>query len=210
MNVEELLNKQKLDFKISGDDLVVSCLNPEHDDAHPSMRIDRIQGIFNCFSCGFKGNVFTYFDEKDFNPISIKREKLKKKLSKTRSESIGLKMPNNFTPYTGNWRGIKPETYRQFNAFTHVDYTDSVVFPIYNIQGKISNFCARDMIGNQKSKYLFYPKGKNVGLYPAVPEKINGSILLVEGIFDMLNLWDKGLKNSVCCFGHDFRHGGHQ
>jgi DNA primase len=24
---------------------------------------------------------------------------------------------------------------------------------------------------------------------------------LVEGVFDALNLWDKGLKNTVCCFG---------
>ena len=23
----------------------------------------------------------------------------------------------------------------------------------------------------------------------------------MEGIFDALNLWDKGLKNTVCCFG---------
>ena len=34
-----------------GKDYVVSCLNPEHDDKNPSMRIDQITGIFNCFSC---------------------------------------------------------------------------------------------------------------------------------------------------------------
>ena len=30
---------------------------------------------------------------------------------------------------------------------------------------------------------------------------IQNRVILVEGIFDALNLWDKGLKNTVCCFG---------
>ena len=37
-------------------------------------------------------------------------------------------------------------------------------------------------------------------LFPVV-EPIQNSILLVEGIFDVLNLHDKGLTNAVCCFG---------
>ena len=32
-------------------------------------------------------------------------------------------------------------------------------------------------------------------------EFIQGSVILVEGIFDMINLHDKGLTNAVCCFG---------
>ena len=27
------------------------------------------------------------------------------------------------------------------------------------------------------------------------------SMVIVEGVFDMLNLYDKGLQNVVCCFG---------
>jgi len=38
-------------------------------------------------------------------------------------------------------------------------------------------------------------------LCPAKPKMIQNRIILVEGIFDALNLWDKGLKNAVCCFG---------
>ena len=32
-------------------------------------------------------------------------------------------------------------------------------------------------------------------------EPIQGSVILVEGIYDMINLHDKGLTNAVCCFG---------
>jgi DNA primase len=37
-------------------------------------------------------------------------------------------------------------------------------------------------------------------LYPPV-DPIQGSVILVEGIYDMVNLHDKGLDNAVCCFG---------
>ena len=62
MTVEELLQERKIDYKLSPADAIVKCLNPEHDDSNPSMRIDRITGVFNCFSCGFKGNLFNHFD----------------------------------------------------------------------------------------------------------------------------------------------------
>ena len=71
MNVEELIQKKKLVYRQQGADFVVHCLNPEHDDSNPSMRIDRITGIFHCFSCGFKGNVFKYFDD----PVSFLEQK---------------------------------------------------------------------------------------------------------------------------------------
>ena len=54
MTVEELLQEKRLDFKVSGRDYLVKCLNPEHEDTNPSMRIDNITGIFHCFSCGIQ------------------------------------------------------------------------------------------------------------------------------------------------------------
>jgi DNA primase len=46
-----------------------------------------------------------------------------------------------------------------------------------------------------------YPRGASLPLIPAKVKPINGRVILVEGIFDALNLWDKGLKNTICCFG---------
>ena len=53
MNVEEILTKQGISFTHKGKDLVVRCLDPEHDDSKPSMRIDRTLGIFSCPACKF-------------------------------------------------------------------------------------------------------------------------------------------------------------
>ena len=37
-------------------------------------------------------------------------------------------------------------------------------------------------------------------MFPIV-KPLQGRIILVEGIFDVINLHDKGLTNAVCCFG---------
>ena len=183
-----------------GKDFVVSCLNPEHDDNNPSMRIDQITGIFHCFSCGFKGNVFVHFGEKA-SFLHLRRELVKKKIREKRAESVGLPFPRSALPYVGNWRNIKPETYRKFEAFQeHEAFVGRIVFPIRDISGRIVAFNARHMTGGTP-KYLISPPGARMPLFPAKIDPIRASVILVEGIYDMINLHDKGLTNAVCCFG---------
>ena len=200
MNVEELLQSKNVPFVPKGKDFVVSCLNPEHDDNNPSMRIDQITGIFHCFSCGFKGNVFVHFGEKA-SFLHLRRELVKKKIREKRAESVGLPFPRSALPYVGNWRNIKPETYRKFEAFQeHEAFIGRIVFPIRDISGRIVAFNARHMTGGTP-KYLISPPGARMPLFPAKINPIQASVILVEGIYDMINLHDKGLTNAVCCFG---------
>ena len=200
MNVEELLQSKHVPFMPKGKDYVVSCLNPEHDDNNPSMRIDQITGIFHCFSCGFKGNVFVHFGEKA-SFLHLRRELVKKKIREKRAESVGLPFPRSALPYVGNWRNIKPETYRKFEAFQeHEAFVGRIVFPIRDISGRIVAFNARHMTGGTP-KYLISPPGARMPLFPAKIDPIQASVILVEGIYDMINLHDKGLTNAVCCFG---------
>lgn len=200
MTVEELLVSRQVYFVPKGADAIVTCLNPEHADSSPSMRIDKITGIFNCFSCGYKGNIFTHFGEKA-NQLQLRRELLKKRIREKRSESVGLSFPKGSVPYVGNWRDIKPETYKRFEAFQHhdTDHIGRIVFPVRDISGRIVSFNGRHTTGGTP-KYMISPAGAKLPLYPIV-EPIQGSIILVEGIYDMINLHDKGLTNAVCTFG---------
>ncbi len=200
MNVEELLQSKDVPYVPKGKDYVVSCLNPEHADRNPSMRIDQITGIYQCFSCGFKGSLFVHFGEKS-SFLHLRRELVKKKIREKRAESVGLTFPPSALPYVGNWRGIRPETYRKFEAFQeHETFIGRIVFPIRDISGKIVAFNARHMTGGTP-KYLINPPGARMPLFPSKVEAIQGSVILVEGIYDMINLHDKGLTNAVCCFG---------
>ena len=202
MRVDELLQEKRIDFKVSGQDFVVKCLNPDHEDTNPSMRIDSITGIFNCFSCGFKGNLFKHFGAAA-NFLEIKRQKLKTSIEEKRSASVGFEFPKGFQPYKGNWRGIQPETYKHFDAFMHHDsqFNGRIVFPIRDITGKVVAFNGRHMTMTEIPKYLIYPPQAKLPLYPSNIKPIKGKVILVEGIFDMVNLWDKGLQNAICCFG---------
>jgi len=200
MNVEDLLKKEDLPFIVKGSDYLIRCLNPEHPDRHPSMRIDKITGIFNCFSCNFKGNIFTFFGEK-VNFLQMRRELLKKKIREKSVEGVALSMPSMAVAYQGDWRNISPETYRKFEAFeeSSAEFIGRIVFPIRDLSGKIVAFNARHTTGGTP-KYIFSPRGCKLPLFPVVTP-VNGAVILVEGIFDMLNLYDKGISNSMCCFG---------
>lgn len=201
MNVEELLVAKDVKYIPKGKDMVVKCLNPEHPDRNPSMRIDKITGIFNCFSCGFAGNIFTYFGEK-VSQLELKRELLRKLISEKRAESVGLQMPISAVPYKGDWRGISPKTYEYFNAFQshEPDFIGRVVIPVKDISGKIVAFNGRHMTGGIP-KYYITPNNAKMPLFPTDATPLSGAVVLVEGIFDMLNLYDKGLTNAICCFG---------
>jgi hypothetical protein len=166
------------------------------------MRIDQVTGIFNCFSCEFKGNLFSHFGQKP-NRMEIKRQLLKKKIAEVRAQTVGLQMPEGYMPYVGNWRNIKPETYKHFSAFLHheTQFVGRVVFPIRDITGKVVAFNGRHMTLSEKLKYMIYPPQATLPLYPASVKPIKGRVILVEGIFDMVNLFDKGLTNAICCFG---------
>ena len=200
MNVQDLLDKKDIRYMPKGRDFLVRCINPEHEDRNPSMRVDQITGVFQCFSCEYKGNLFTHFGEKA-NQLQLKRELLKKRISEKRADSIGLSFPKSAVPYIGNWRNIKPETYKRFEAFNSVDkdHVSRIVFPVRDMSGRIVAFNGRHT-AQGIPKYMITPAGARMPLFPVV-QPIQGSVLLVEGIFDMINLHDKGLTNAVCCFG---------
>jgi len=198
--IDDILEQRGIKYSSKGKDYLVNCLNPEHDDTNPSMHIDKLTGVFQCFSCGYKGSILTLFNEK-INHLQLRRELIKQKIIEKRAESIGLSFPYNYTPYVGNWRNIRPDTYRKFEAFQHTnpDFVNRINFPVRDMSGKIVAFNGRHLTDGIP-KYKISPAGAKMPLFPAVTPR-SGKIILVEGIFDVINLHDKGLTNAVCCFG---------
>lgn len=198
--VEELLRTQSIEFRPSGKDYLIRCLNPDHEDRNPSLRIDRTTGIFNCLSCGYSGNIFYHFGQKP-NGLQIRRNKVKDLIKDKLVETAGLSLPENRVSFDTDWRGISGDTFKKFEAFQHnnSEYIGRVVIPVRNITGKIVAFCGRHQ-GQVTPKYLFHPAGAKLPLFPVV-KPLQGRVILVEGILDMMNLHDKGLPNAVCAFG---------
>lgn len=199
--VIDLLEEKNIYYRLAGQDVLIKCLNPDHEDRNPSMRIDKVLGIFHCFSCGYKGSLFRHYNV-DFSEVEVRREKLRRIISNLHSFGVGLPMPEGAIPYEGTWRNIKSETYKKFKAFRHHEsnFAGRINFPITDISGRIIAFQGRDETGALKNKYMFHPSNVKLPLFPTV-KPLQGRVILVEGIFDMLNLHDKGLENTICCFG---------
>jgi len=147
-SVEEILREKNIYYKFSGKDLLIKCLNPDHDDGNPSMRIDRVLGIFNCFSCGYKGSLFKHYGVQ-VSETAIRAEKLKRIMESIRSSGIGLNMPEGYQTFDRDWRGIKADTYKKFSAFYHFspNFSGRVNFPIKSSSGRIVAFQGRDESG---------------------------------------------------------------
>ena len=200
MNVEEVLNSKGISYRESGNDFMVRCLNPEHDDSNPIMRIDKIIGIFNCWSCGYKGNIFHLY-KVESNKLGILREQLKRKIRKS-VVLDPLDLPEDAISYTQSYRGLSTNINKKFNLFTtnSLGLEDRLVIPITDKYNNIYAFIGRDLYGALKKKYLFYPAYSTIRMFP-VPTFKMGRLILVEGIFDAFNLIDNGITNVSCIFG---------
>lgn len=201
--VLELINKNNLAFTVSGRDYLIKCLNPDHSDSNPSFRVDKVTGVAHCFACGFKTNLFKYYGVFT-NPVPMKILALKEKLDILKKFGQELEIPAGYTPWTKQFRGISPATLKHFGAFytTQVEkLQDRIIFPIKDITNKTQVFVGRHTLSNGNPRYLNYPSGVKIPLYPAHLPSGYSSMVLVEGIFDMLNLYDNGCENVVCAFG---------
>ena len=201
--VLDLLNKYNISYRISGKDFVIKCLNPDHEDNNPSFRIDRVSGVSHCFSCGYRVNIFKHFGLIT-NINSIKILKLKNKLKELNTSFNGVEFPYDKVPLNKSIRGISINTIKEFEIFyTHgkEELVDRAILPIKDIRNKNIAYIGRHMLSSGNPRYLIYPEGAKLIIFPEQLKEKTNNLILVEGMFDLLNLYDKGLKNVACTFG---------
>jgi DNA primase len=197
--VEKILTEKGVYFLPKGKDVLVKCFNPEHEDSHPSMRIDRESGLYHCLSCGHKGNLFFKFN-KYRNIFSTKVRDTRDKLLKILMQQ-GLDLPVDFIPYNKPFKDISAKVINNAGTFTSEELMPGrVIFPIGDGTGKIIAFLGRYEHSKVSPKYIIYPENVELPLYPQDIANSN-SIILVEGYPDALFLKDRGIPNAVACFG---------
>ena len=144
-DVETLLTDKKVVFTRKGKDYLIRCLNPEHDDTHPSLRIDSEGGQFHCLGCGFKGNIFSYFNRAR-NIFNAKVTKVKKHIKELRKASwSGFDIPPDAFFINYNFGNISAATVQKFKAFktTTMGMENRIVFPIYDTSQRLIGFQGR-------------------------------------------------------------------
>ncbi len=213
MDLLELLDKRGIPYKRTNNpnEILITCTSGLHDDKNASLSYSLEKHIFNCWSCGFRGGAAKflksigeteYLDIQSKQPYKIK--KLKDKIQ-TILDSDELKLPSDRRLFLEEYRGISPAIYKEFGAFTttSMNFNDYLCIPIY--QHSKLKFIEGRFLRNleEQPKYFRQPAKAKVNdiLFPLDKVKHTNHIILVEGLFDMLNMWNNGFTNTLCLFG---------
>ncbi len=89
-------------------------------------------------------------------------------------------------------------------------FRDRIIFPIFDLQGRVIGFGGRVLSDGHEPKYLNSPESalykKGAGLYGLnvarkYMQRAEGKVFVVEGYFDLLSMAQKGIKNAVATLG---------
>ena len=214
--IQEIFNEKGIEYYVNPnkpEEINIRCFSGLHEDSNPSLSYNVEKEVFNCFACGFKGDKNKLMKELGVhitqNPLTkqgFKINRLKDKLVKLQS-SVPMRLPEPRTLVNFEFKGISAKTLKSFGAFTtsHDDLDNYICVPVYKngklkfIEGRYS--VEADSQGNPK--YLRKPAGVEIDrmLFPLDRITDHTQIILVEGLFDVLNLQDLGYENSLCIFG---------
>lgn len=218
MDLLELLDEKGIEYQKTNNpaEIKLRCTNPEHVDSTPSMMYNMDKNLFNCWSCGYRGGVTKFLrsiGEEHILELESKQphkiNKLRDKLNKARGIGV-VEIPTDAKPFVQDYRAISAKTYKRFGAFytSELNLIDYLCFPIYQF-GKlrfIEGRLLREDLPNQ-ARYSRQPAASKVSdiMFPLDKVENLSHVILVEGLFDMLNLWDLGYENVLCLFGaHSF------
>lgn len=203
MDVETLLKEEGIEFKPSGNDYLIRCLNPDHEDTNPSFRIDKISGIAHCFSCGFKTNIFNYYNKVP-NLLNNNIQNIKNKIKRLVYNRYGITIPSSAVYMEESYRGLSADIIKEHKFFTvpkdgfpDMQLHDYILVPMFDSDERVAAIIGRHKEKEGVPKYKIYPIKARVPLYPYHYKVINNSIIVVEGLFDALHLRQHGLLNAV-------------
>jgi DNA primase len=104
-------------------------------------------------------------------------------------------------------RGLSPETIQTFGLgfCTKGIQKDRIAIPIHNATGHLVAYAGRALTDDAPEKYQF-PKGfkKSLELFNfhrAIAESADRPLVIVEGFFDVMNLWQHGVRRVVALMG---------
>jgi DNA primase len=195
----------------------IACLL--HNGDGPNLSVDDDKGLFHCFTCGQGGDCIALYAAlenlsnaeaarilaQDYKIESRASSNLRGLVRSLKQYKIaGLELPGVLLPVS------KPLTgYRRYSpeAIKHFDLRltdDGVLIPFHDEKGRLVGYATRQI--NRKPKYL-----NSTGLSKAdilyglflnqtVIREAN-EVILVEGQFDCIRVWDAGFKNVAATMG---------
>lgn len=218
MDIKDVLQNLGYSLKDDGDFWRAKPLYRESSNS-TSLRISKKNGWFIDFSANLKGpfqelvkittgakdieEVERYLDSKSFfMPKQDEEPKISMK------ETWDLSIVDTFIKENSYWnnRGITDETLEEFKGGLAQPgrMGGRYVFPIINRKNRVVGLSGRDITNKSPVKWKHLGEKKD-WLFPSHIKReeieASGEIILVEGIGDVLQLWQCGYRNVLCLFG---------
>lgn len=217
-SITDVFDSKGIEYEVlpnKPEEVKIHCFSGLHEDSNPSLHVNIDKEVFNCFSCGYSGSINRLIKDLGIEnyegpDVSTKQgfklSKLKIRLDKLRRpREVHLPEPRAILNHS--FKGIGVGTIQDFEIFIteHYDLRDYVCIPVYQnnklkfVEGR---YRATDN-PEDKPKYMRLPEGVSVNniLFPLDKVEDFSTVILVEGIFDVIKLHELGYKNSLCVFG---------
>ena len=180
-----------------GEEFKVQCLNPAHEDSHPSCYFNVDKGTYYCHSCGYRGSVAS---SPELSSIEYKANSLRSRLDKinkvTEEEPSfpddtflrRFAIPHLY--WTG--RGLHKSTI-DFFGLGYDAIADAVTIPTRDSRGRLygvtRRFIAPDHIGSRYKYPKNFKASQNLFASWLSDEFDMSTISVHEGAIDAMRMW---------------------
>ena len=181
-----------------------ACLNPAHQDAHPSMGYNEKNQTVHCFACGATYDVFDLVgQEENLTDFPSKMKAVNRRYGGGEVIRVTAK-PMQVFPYkeragrpdpyfTG--RGLSDETVRRFGLVVENGYA---VLPVF-VDGVCRSVCRRAIDPAVEQRYQNSRGAMQLWNGAAMERTAGKALFVTEGIFDALSLEELGFPAVALC-----------
>lgn len=171
-------------------------------------RFDKYYNMYNLSLKYFQNNLLTkegeqarnYLKNRGIDNNTIKEFEIGLSLSK-RDDLTSLLLKKEYTLEDLNKIGLSRNDYDIYN--------DRIMFPLYDINGKVVGFSGRIYKDNGQNKYLntqetvIFKKGECLYHYHIAKEevRIKKNLIIMEGFMDVIRASSIGIKNTIALMG---------
>lgn len=181
-----------------------ACLNPAHQDAHPSMGYNEKNQTVHCFACGATYDIFDLVgQEENLTDFPSKMKAVNRRYGGGEVIRVTAK-PTQAFPYkegggrpdpyfTG--RGLSDETVRRFGLVVENGYA---VLPVF-AEGVCCSVCRRAIDQHVEPRYQNSRGAMQLWNSAAMERAAGEALFVTEGIFDALSLEELGFPAVALC-----------
>lgn len=184
------------------------CGISQHHQSH--FHVSLSKPVFNCLRCGYHGNWTKLVADLQRIPYEVAKSMVEGSVwipSKKKEEEeiipVSLPVRSRWTNEAWNYitSRIRRETIDNFGIYYCAigRYAERVIVPI-TFKKEVVSFQARTAVGHPV-RYLTPSKSPLGKVLFGYDEVFSKKVILVEGVFDVFNLWENGF-NSMATFGH--------